>query len=653
MDIVASTVSTPSIPWLQTTCGEVAIPLSPSTNQLTYTCELTAIGSALANISDGSELSGFVRLKPTGSRLAPTDGAELVMNVSVKVTSHPSCTKSFVRWPASVNAASKVAVFKHDDTILVGAEAFDVGGLEMNTSISQFVLTWEHAGQVSEAAFVRNATQPSQYSAAMSQSSIATPGSYRLTVSLEGAWNESSAALAQSCVLGSTTVNIACADGYAASSETGACIDSNKDLCGKANSTFVDQNAVSTVVGQLGDFAVLNDSSAINITEASSDNVTVKFIPLQNVIEVASSPAHTSSQRLSRTGKYDVYLKTTYHECRLLRDLQVRCRPGYEEKDGLGSTCQRLCEKTELKTVDGVCKTPQFSVKVATAALKTTIMKPDELLSPAAEPSTHDLQFGLSDNFDVLTWALDRVDSSVHSIDGTLTSASGTYSALPKWLSIPPSGMMGEHHRNNTAINISFNATNYSHGERLSAVLSFSARGANNVSAKETQTVKIDGTLSAVPSLKRSSWELKIDGAVCATSVSVTWTQCQMTRSQKLTFEVTAKDTDLLPVHRSDASISILVAPSGYGSNLTTQPATYENRSGVSIYTVQYQPLKEGEHLLYITDVFGIKVRLLGRSARSNDPLSIYHVFQARSCACARKACVTTFRAHTGNLYSD
>ena len=64
-------------------------------------------------------------------------------------------------------------------------------------------------------------------------------------------------------------------------------------------------------------------------------------------------------------------------------------------------------------------------------------------------------------------------------------------------------------------------------------MLSFSARGANNVSAKETQTVKIDGTLSAVPSLKRSSWELKIDGAVCATSVSVTWTQCQMTRTQK------------------------------------------------------------------------------------------------------------------------
>ena len=81
-----------------------------------------------------------------------------------------------------------------------------------------------------------------------------------------------------------------------------------------------------------------------------------------------------------------------------------------------------------------------------------------------------------------------------------------------------------------------------------------------------------------------------------------------MTRAQKLTFEVTAKDADLLPVHRSDASLQLLVNPVGF--NLTTQPATYENRSGVSIYKAQYQPSQEGEHMLYITDVFGIKVRL-------------------------------------------
>jgi hypothetical protein len=325
------------------------------------------------------------------------------------------------------------------------------------------------------------------------------------------------------------------------------------------------------------------------------------------VIEVSSSSLHTSSQQLSRTGMYDVYLKTTYHECRLLQNVQVRCRAGYEEQDGLGSTCQRVCEETELKTVDGVCKTPEFSVKVTTTALKTTITKPDELLSPA-EPPMHDLQFALSDNFDVVHWTLDKVNSSVRKTDGLWTSASGDYSTLPDWLSIPPSGSLGEVHRNDTAIKIGFNATNYSHGQQLSAVLSFSARGANNVSAKDTKVVTIDAILNAVPSLKHSTWELKIDGVPCSSSVTWTGGSCQMTRAQKLTFEVTAKDADLLPVHRSDASLQLLVNPVGF--NLTTQPATYENRSGVSIYKVQYQPSQEGEHMLYITDVFGIKVRL-------------------------------------------
>jgi hypothetical protein len=328
--ITITTNTSPSIPWLSISCDgqlqSIFAPLSPSTSQKNYPCKLDVDGQVLtANaVADGAKFSTAVTLArqctQSECRLAPQELADMQLNVSITVLSRPSCVKSSVAWPSTWRKTiDATPVFKHDEDLHAIVSAIDVGGLKINYSLAALRWTYEYNGAVSAPeGLVRSESDPSQYSARLlNDASISRPGRYQVTISLDG-WDETSHHV-RSCVLGSIfTFEIECADGSSIDA-SGKCSNKAHDLCSKspAYATF------ESIRSELTWNSALNDSSVVNVNSSVGDqSLKIRYIPLQGIIEADGSVG----QQLSRTGGYDIYLKTSYAECLLVRPPHKRWR---------------------------------------------------------------------------------------------------------------------------------------------------------------------------------------------------------------------------------------------------------------------------------------------------------------------------------------